>query len=98
RGTAKLRLMVRSAFLIWLIFFTAAAGQTRPVTLPSTQIVRVLGKPVPFLTADETIATFKLPPGLRIEVVANEPMVQHPVTASFDADGRLWVVEMRSYM
>ncbi|HEV2294913.1 MAG TPA: c-type cytochrome [Tepidisphaeraceae bacterium] len=55
-------------------------------------------QPVPLLTADETIPTFNLPPGFRIEVVAEEPMVEHPVAMQFAPDGRLWVVEMRSYM
>lgn len=39
-----------------------------------------------------------LPPGFRMEVVAAEPMIAHPVAMAFDADGRMWVVEMRSYM
>jgi len=54
--------------------------------------------PVPFLTAEQTLTTFKLPEGFRIEVVAEEPMVQHPIAMQFDADGRIWVVEMRAYM
>lgn len=54
--------------------------------------------PVPLLTPDEEIKTFKLPAGLRVEVVAAEPMVEHPVAMTFDADGRIWVAEMRSYM
>src|SRR4051812_32177971 len=53
---------------------------TEPYLLPE-----VLGKPVGFLTADEEAKTFKLPEGLRVEVVAEEPMVQHPVAMSFDA-------------
>lgn len=55
-------------------------------------------RPVPLLTADETIETFNLPPGFRIEVVAEEPMVEHPVAMQFAPDGRLWVLEMRTYM
>jgi mono/diheme cytochrome c family protein/glucose/arabinose dehydrogenase len=54
--------------------------------------------PVPFLTAAQAIETFHLPTGLRAEVVAEEPMVQQPVAMAFDPDGRIWVVEMRSYM
>src|SRR5262245_15826986 len=54
--------------------------------------------PVPFLTAEEAIKTFKLPPGFKVEVVATEPMLEHPVALSFDPDGRVWVAEMRSYM
>jgi mono/diheme cytochrome c family protein/glucose/arabinose dehydrogenase len=54
--------------------------------------------PVPLLTADETLKTFKLPPGFRIEVVAEEPLVQHPVAMAFAPDGKIWVCEMRGYM
>lgn len=42
--------------------------------------------------------TFQLEPGLTIELIAAEPMVQDPVVMSFDEDGRLWVVEMRGFM
>src|SRR4029453_6205749 len=33
----------------------------------------------------------------RMELVAAEPMVQSPVAAAFDADGNLYVAEMRDY-
>jgi putative membrane-bound dehydrogenase-like protein len=49
------------------------------------------------LTPDAERATFKLAPGLRIELVAAEPEVESPVACAFDERGRLWVVEMRDY-
>jgi putative membrane-bound dehydrogenase-like protein len=52
------------------------------------------GKP---LTPAEALAHFKIAPGLRIELVAAEPLVQSPVAIAFDANGRLWVVEMPDY-
>ena len=39
-----------------------------------------------------------MPPGYRLELVASEPMIQEPVVIDWDADGRLWVVEMPGYM
>jgi mono/diheme cytochrome c family protein/glucose/arabinose dehydrogenase len=54
--------------------------------------------PVPLLSPEQEAATFKLPKGLKVEVVAAEPMVEHPVAMSFDGDGRIWVAQMRSYM
>ena len=54
--------------------------------------------PAPVLSPQEALKTFSLPPGFRIELVASEPLVHEPVALDFDADGRLWVVEMRSYM
>lgn len=47
--------------------------------------------------ADE-MKTFKLAPGLRIELVASEPLIEAPVAARFDHEGKLWVVEMRGFM
>ena len=42
-------------------------------------------------------ATFRLAPGLRIDLIAAEPQVESPVACAFDERGRLWVVEMRDY-
>lgn len=46
----------------------------------------------------EELATLQLAPGFRAELFAAEPLIADPVAGAFDADGRLWVVEMRSYM
>jgi mono/diheme cytochrome c family protein/glucose/arabinose dehydrogenase len=54
--------------------------------------------PSPARSPDEELATFQLEPGLKIQLVASEPMVQEPVIITFDEDGRLWVVEMRGFM
>lgn len=53
---------------------------------------------VPPLPPDEALERFELEDGFRIEVVAHEPMVSDPVAMDIDADGRLWVVDMPSYM
>ncbi len=55
-------------------------------------------QPVPLLTAEDELTTLHLQPGFHAEVVATEPMVQHPVQISWDPDGRMYVVEMRGYM
>jgi len=52
----------------------------------------------PVRTPPQEHATFRLEPGLRIELVASEPLVEDPVAMTFDAEGRLWVVEMRGFM
>jgi mono/diheme cytochrome c family protein/glucose/arabinose dehydrogenase len=54
--------------------------------------------PAPPLPPNEAIKSFKLPPGFRIEIVASEPMVETPIAMQWDADGRIWVVEMRGFM
>jgi len=56
-----------------------------------------LPPPAP-LSPEEELKTFRLEPGFRIELVASEPMIESPVAISFDDQGRMFVVEMRSYM
>lgn len=54
--------------------------------------------PSPAQSPEEELATFQIEPGLKIELVAAEPLVEEPVVITFDANGRLWVVEMRGFM
>lgn len=63
---------------------------------PRVNLVQI--PPAPPLTPDQALQSFKLVPGMRIELVAHEPMVELPVAMAFDADGRLWVAEMRGFM
>ena len=49
--------------------------------------------PAPVLSPKEALASFKVAPGFSVELVAAEPLVEDPVAAAFDADGRLWVAE-----
>jgi glucose/arabinose dehydrogenase len=91
--------MIRLSILFVLTLIPSVAraaqpGRDSPPDLPTQPATR----PVGFLSAEDAIKTMKLPKGLRVEVVACEPMVQHPVAMAFDADGRMWVAEMRSYM
>lgn len=50
------------------------------------------------LAPEEALRSFYLPPGYRIELVASEPVIEDPVAIDFDADGRMYVAEMRGYM
>src|SRR5438874_2364400 len=54
-------------------------------------------KPVRPNTPREELATFRLPKGFRVELVASEPQVVDPAAIAFDEDGRLFVAEMRGY-
>lgn len=54
--------------------------------------------PSPAKSAKEELETFQLQSGLEIQLVAAEPMVEDPVFITFDADARLWVIEMRGFM
>ena len=50
------------------------------------------------LTPEEALATFKVAPGFKVELVAAEPMIEAPVAMSWDDQGRMYVLEMRTYM
>ncbi len=52
----------------------------------------------PALKPEDEARTFRVPDDLRVELVAAEPLIHDPVVCVFDADGSLWVVEMRAYM
>ncbi|HVA48659.1 MAG TPA: PVC-type heme-binding CxxCH protein [Pirellulales bacterium] len=52
---------------------------------------------IPPVEPDRTLETFTVQPGYRVELVAAEPLVNDPVAAAFDENGRLYVVEMRGY-
>lgn len=54
--------------------------------------------PSPPKTPEEELASIVAEPGMKVQLVAAEPMVQDPVVITFDEDGRLWVVEMRGFM
>src|SRR5690349_1611729 len=49
------------------------------------------------LSPKEELATFRVPKGFRVELVAAEPQVVDPVAMAFDEDGRIFVAEMRGY-
>lgn len=51
----------------------------------------------PALSPEQALARFQLEPGLRIELVAAEPLVVDPVAFTFDEHQRLFVVEGRGY-
>ncbi len=45
----------------------------------------------------EAKGAFRFRPGMEIELVASEPLIESPVAIDFGTDGRLWVCEMRDY-
>jgi putative membrane-bound dehydrogenase-like protein len=54
-------------------------------------------KPVEPKSPKDELATFRVPKGFRVELVASEPQVVDPVALAFDEDGKLYVAEMRGY-
>ena len=68
-------------------------GEVQKVLVPEEKI-----PPAPILSPAESLKSFKLQPGFRIEVVAAEPLVTMPVAAQWDGNGKLWVLEMNGFM
>jgi putative membrane-bound dehydrogenase-like protein len=51
----------------------------------------------PALAPSEALLAFRLKPGMKVELVASEPLIESPVAIDFGADGKLWVCEMYDY-
>jgi putative membrane-bound dehydrogenase-like protein len=49
------------------------------------------------LTPEQAQKTFQLEPGLKIELVAAEPLVIDPVAVTWDENGKMYVAENRGY-
>lgn len=54
--------------------------------------------PAPILAPEEALESFTLQDGFRLELAASEPLVNDPVAIAWDADGRLYALELWSYM
>jgi mono/diheme cytochrome c family protein/glucose/arabinose dehydrogenase len=58
----------------------------------------VMEAPSDFLSPAESMETFYLPEGYKIELVASEPMINEPVAIAWDGNGRMYVAQMETYM
>jgi hypothetical protein len=54
--------------------------------------------PVVPLPVDKQMEKFLLPAGYKLEPVLTEPKIQQPAAITFDGNGRMYVLELRSYM
>ncbi len=75
--------------------FTMIAAQVNNSPWPPG--VQKVSESSPPLPPDQAMKTFYMPPGYRLELVASEPLVQDPIVMDFDADGRIWIVEMPTW-
>ncbi len=67
----------------------------RPEVNPQHELFQPPVKP---LSPQESREQFFLPRGYAIEAVLTEPEIKEPVAIEFDANGRMYVAEMRTYM
>ena len=82
--------MHRLSYLLALVSFASVFADNASEFPPKP--------PVKALSAAEEAKTFQLPRGYRMELVLAEPDITEPVAMAFDANGRLYVAEMNSYM
>ena len=66
-----------------ILFLASAVLGAAPVSSP--------------VTPEEALKTFAVAPGLKVELVASEPLVASPCALAFDGKGRLFVAENRGY-
>jgi len=87
--------LIQTALLV-LVALAQAGDRKGETQAPPPATLNI--PPSPVVPPEEALKTFKVAAGFRLELVAAEPLVHEPVAMSFDADGRLWVAEMRGYM
>ena len=75
-----------------------ASGPKRAGGGPENPELKFRPPPPAVLSPAEEMKTFKVAPGFKVELVASEPMIETPISVSWDDQGRLFVCEMRGYM
>ncbi|MCA1686129.1 MAG: dehydrogenase, partial [Planctomycetia bacterium] len=78
------------------ILCAALVSSPHPCRAEDDDLARELPRIKPLAPA-EALKAFQVHKGFRLEAVATEPLVTDPVSVCYDADGRLYVVEMRGY-
>ena len=93
-----MRLRICYCIPIFVTFFSCKEKQKEyaDVIYEKPEIVREA--PSNFLSPEESMKTFYLPEGYKVELVASEPMINEPVTIAWDGNGRMYVAEMDTYM
>ena len=79
-------------FLLTGLFCSGLRATAAEPSISQTDLPRTAPTP-----ATNAISTFQVRPGIRVELVAAEPLVADPIAMCFDEDSRLFVVEMRDY-
>ena len=83
--------LLRFLFCLTVLFLGNTQCADKPEEFP-------LKPAIPYLSPEETLKTFVLPEGYRMELVLDETSIKEPVVCVFDGNGRMYVAEMRSYM
>lgn len=80
------------------LIITRTSGDGKPAAIERRSAKELIAFDMPPpKSPQEALASFRVRPGFRVELVAAEPVVIDPIAFDWGADGRLWVVEMRDY-
>ncbi|WAJ71280.1 PVC-type heme-binding CxxCH protein [Catenovulum adriaticum] len=52
----------------------------------------------PILNLEEALASFEIHPDFELETIAHDPLIFDPLVIQYDAAGRIWALEMTTYM
>jgi mono/diheme cytochrome c family protein len=95
-------------FSCWIVVSCSPKKESWPVVTlpPGADTTSAIWKgidlepkpPVLPLPVEDEQETFLIPPGYKLEAVLTEPKIQQPAAITFDGNGRMYVLELRSYM
>jgi len=88
---------MRSFATVGLAFILLSLTQAEPPKEKSKEAIPEELPRIPPKGPAESVKLFEINPNFRIELAAAEPLVQSPVAAEFDEEGRLFVVELPEY-
>lgn len=80
-------------FILIVTFFGVYQCKTKSYVQSSVDL-----NSSPVLSPAESIKKMQVEDGFEVKLVASEPLVSTPVAFVFDADNRMWVVEMPAFM
>jgi putative membrane-bound dehydrogenase-like protein len=89
--------IVRASPVLAVFFFLGSAGLFNSSSAAEPAVSASDLPRVPATAPDRALSTFKIRPGLRIDLVAAEPLVVDPIALCFDENSRMFVIEMRDY-
>ncbi len=75
----------------------APVGSARAQSPPADSAPSAALQVPPPVEAEDSLSRIHLPEGFRVELAAAEPLLFDPVAFDWDAQGRLWVIEMADY-
>ncbi len=97
-NTAHTPSLALAAMLAATPAFSAKPPVPEPAPILPAGQATPLAKQMPMLSPADELKTIQLPDGYRLELVLSEPDIKEPMAIAFDGNGRMYVVEMRTYM